>query len=93
MNRRDPLFHDLTGALEVGSRELRVEGIGATVRHAPAVTATEEGLLWESKMIGDHDSLALLRAIFFYVGKTFCLRGGEEQRKTSSVRSLCYLQP
>ena len=28
-----------------------------------------------------HSPIALQRAIFFYVGKTFCLRGGEEQRK------------
>ena len=41
-------------------------------------------MLWGSKVIGDHTPLALQRAVFFYVGKAFCLRGGEEQRKTKS---------
>jgi hypothetical protein len=64
MNKRDLLFCDLMGVLQVRSRVLREEG-GATVWHVPAVTTAEEGLLWESNMIGDHYPLALLRAIFF----------------------------
>ena len=32
------------------------------------------------KTIGDHDPVALLRAVYYYVGKVFCLHGGEEQR-------------
>lgn len=38
----------------------------------------EEEALWE-KIICDHNPLALQRALFFYAGKTFCLRGSEEQ--------------
>ena len=54
------------------------------------MTNEEENLLWQSKTIGDHDPLALLRAVFFYVGKSFCLRGGEEQwnlKRSQFVRS------
>ena len=96
MNRNDPLFRDLNGAIQVRFRELREEGIGAVVKHASVVTADEELILWESQVIGDHSPIALQRAIFFYVGKTFCLRGGEEQRKlkpSQFVRSYdpdCY---
>lgn len=34
----------------------------------------------EYEDIGDHSPLALQRAVFFYVGKACCLRGGQEQR-------------
>ena len=61
-------------------RELCQSGIGAIVKHAPLITEEEESALWESKVIGDHNPLALQRAVFYYVGKVFCLRGGEEQR-------------
>ena len=96
MNRKDPLFRDLTGAIQVRYRELRESGVGAMVRHAPVVTVEEEDRLWQSKVIGDHSPLALLSAIFFYVGKTFCIRGGDEQRllkRSQFVRSYnpdCY---
>ena len=82
MNRKDPAFKELSGALQVRYRDLRQAGIGAVVKHAPLVTADEEEALWVSKSIGDHDPIALQRAVFFYVGKAFCLRGGEEQRNS-----------
>ena len=55
--------------------------IPEVVKHAAVVTPDEEDTLWALKVIGDHDPLVLQRAVFFYVGKTFCLRGGEEQHR------------
>ena len=81
MNRKDPQFRDLNGAIQVRYRELRQQGVGAQVKHTAIVSPEEEDMLWSSKVIGDHSPLALQRAVFFYVGKAFCLRGGEEQRK------------
>ena len=75
MNRKDPNFRDLTGAIQVQYRELREEGIGAIVKHATVISSA----LWDSKVIGDDSPLALQRVVFYYVGKTFCLRGGDEQ--------------
>ena len=80
MNRKDPNFRELTGALEVRYRELRQEGVGTVVKHAAVVTSDEEDMLWQSKVIGEHSPVSLQRAVFFYVGKAFCLRGGQEQR-------------
>ena len=80
MNRKDPAFRDLNGTFQVRYRELRESGVGAVVKHAAVVTPEEEDALWALKVLGDHDPLALQRVVFFYVGKTFCLRGGEEQR-------------
>ena len=69
MNRKDPNFRELTGALQVRFRQLRGEGVGAQVIHAPVVIPEEKDMLWGSKVIGDHTPLALQRAVFFYVGK------------------------
>ena len=80
MNWKDPNFRELTGALQVRFRQLRGEGVGAQVIHAPVVT-----MLWGSKVIGDHTLLALQRAVFFYVGKAFCLRGG---RRATEIKAL-----
>ena len=81
MNRKDSNFCDLNGAIQVRFRELREKGVGAEVKHASVVLPEEEDMLWASKVIGNHCPLALQRAVFFYVGKSFCLRGGEEQRR------------
>ena len=91
MNRKNPLFKKLTDAIQVKYRELREAGVGATVKHARPVSSSEEALLWDSKVIGDDYPLALKRAVFFCVDKTFCLRGSEEQRNLS-LRSLFALR-
>ena len=45
------------------------------------ITKEEENELWESGILGLATSpKALLRAVFFYNGKNFCLRGGTEHR-------------
>ena len=64
MNRKDPSFRDLTGAVQVHYQELRTAGVGAVVKHAPVITAEKESLLWESKVFRLHSPLALLRAAF-----------------------------
>ena len=79
MDWKDVRFRDHTGAIQVRYRELHTEGVGAVVKHAAIVTPEEENQLWSSKVLGVHNPLALLRAVFFYVGKTFCIRGEEEQ--------------
>ena len=53
--------------------------MGASIKHAPVVRLEEE-LLWSTGTIGDHSPLALQRAVFYYCGEVFCLRGGQEQR-------------
>ena len=46
MNRKDPNFSDLTGAIQVRFRELREKVVGGYVRHAPVVLPNEENMLW-----------------------------------------------
>ena len=68
--------------------QLRIDGIGAFVKHAMIVTPEEENMLWETKVIGDHSPLALLRAVFYYIGKCYCIRGGKEQRSLKRSQFL-----
>ena len=77
--KNDPRFFELHGSCESVSRELRKSGVGAQVKHAPVITPEEEKL-WDSGAIGVYSPKALGRCVFYYVGKSFCLRGGEEHR-------------
>ena len=44
------------------------------------ITPEEEEQLWNSGAMGIFNPKVLLRAVFFCVGKAFCLRGGAQQR-------------
>lgn len=61
--------------------ELRRAGIGAKVKHAAVISQAEEDQLWDSGAIGIFNPKVLLHCAFYYVGKCFCLRGGQELRE------------
>ncbi len=90
------VFNEPRRVCDYTYRQLHTEGIGCEVKHTPIFTRAEEDKLWESGVIGVDTPKSLQCAIFFYVGKRFCLRGGEEQRKlgpSNFVRSFdpdCY---
>ena len=71
-------FKELHGTMDSLFRKLRQEGIGAEVKHAGMFTREEENCLWEKRVLGARNPFALLRSVFFYNCKKFCLRGGEE---------------
>ena len=79
MNRKDPTFKELTGALEVTCKELRREDVGANVKHAAVFSSEEENALWDLKVISHQAPVAQQRVVFFYVGKAFCLRGARSR--------------
>ena len=89
MDRKDRRFADLNGAISSVFRKLREEGIGALVKHAPVISPEEEEKLWSSKVLGTSSPLQLQRAVFYLVGKVFCLRGGEEQRSLKISQFKC----
>ena len=43
----------------------------------PVLTQLEEDKLWESGVLNLNTPVGLLRSVFFYNGKSFCLRGGQ----------------
>ena len=73
MNRKDPLFRDLNGTIQVRFRALREEGVGAQVSHASVILLEEEDMVWASKVIGNHSPLALQRSIM--LERHFALEG------------------
>lgn len=56
------MFQDLSVAVHY--QNLPEAGVGICVKYTSIVTEEEEDLLWESKVIGDHEPLALLKEIF-----------------------------
>ena len=69
-------------------RKLRSEGIGAEKHSAEPFTIDDENKFWSLGEMGMNTPVSLLRAVFYYNGKIFCLRGGEEHRnlKVSQFR-------
>ena len=58
-----------------------------------AVITEQEHARWESKVIGNHKSSTASGSYFFYVGKTFCLRGGQEQCNLKPSQFFCSSSP
>ena len=83
-------FVDFHRSLDNIFRKLREDGIGAGSRHAPTISIEEESLLWEKGVLNDSTPRGLLRAVFYYNGKNFILRGGQEHRdlKLSQLERL-----
>ena len=79
LDKADPVL-SARGACQTISRDLRKEGIGAEMKHTEIFTPEEEDLLWSSGAIGMHSPISLVRTLFFYLSKTLCLCGGQEQR-------------
>ena len=48
--------------------------------HLYVITVEEEQKLWDYKVFVIDELKGLQRAVFFYIGERFCIRGGEEQR-------------
>ena len=76
--QKDPRFHDVHGSCNYVYRQLHQHGIGTSARHASFITPEEEQL-WSNDMISITLAHSLQRAVFYYVGKRFCIGGGEEQ--------------
>ena len=64
-------------------KSLRSDGVGSTSAHTEGISKEEEDTLWQSGVLNVESSIGLLHAVFFYCGKCFCLRGGQEHRNLS----------
>ena len=80
LDKSIPVFKPLHAVLDNLFKSLRKEGIGCNSRHAEIITKEEESMLWESNVMNLRHPRGLLRAVFYYNGKNFCLRGGAEHR-------------
>ena len=71
LDENDPWFAGLRGTRDTVSRQLREEGVGASVKHAPVISHEEESALWDGGILAVHSPKALLNAIFFMNGKVY----------------------
>ena len=78
---KNPIFQELHGTLDNLFRRLHDGGAGWQVKYAEVITKQEDNELWESGELGIKHPKALQNAVFYYNGKSFCLRGGVEHRE------------
>ena len=81
LDRTDTHFKELHGACDATFRTLHQQGIGTTKKSADIITQETEDMLWDRNVLDTTDPDKLQKAVFFYIGKVCCLRGGEEQRQ------------
>ena len=75
-------------------KSLRKECVGSDSKHTEIITKDEENKLWVSGVLGlATTSKALLRAVFFYNGTNFCLRGEQEHRNLKLSQFKRYKEP
>ena len=63
------------------NEKLKSEGIGNTKRQAEPISLEEEEQLWATGQLGMHSPQALLDTIFYLIGVSFGLCGGQEHRQ------------
>ena len=80
MDTSDSRFKGMHSIVDSYFRQLRNEGVGASVKHASLINKDEENILWQHGVLGDDTPERLLRAVFYCNGKNICLRGGKEHR-------------
>ena len=80
LDRKDTRFKKLHGTCDSVFHTLREQGVGADKKSAKVITKADEDELWELGVLNCTSAEGLQKAIFYYVGKVCCLRGGEEQK-------------
>lgn len=79
--RHSTSYRELQSVCDHTYRKLRDAGVGVDIKSTSVFTLDEENKLWSSNTIGIDTPKQLQRAVFYYIGKCYCIRGGEEQRK------------
>ena len=77
----DVEFIDFQKTLDAQMKKLKSEGIGNTKRQAEPISLEDEELLWTTGQLGMHTPQALLDTMFYLIGVSFGLRGGQEHRQ------------
>ena len=65
LDKQQTCFRDLRGTCDTVYRNLRCQGIGAEVRHAPIITPAEEEKLWLTAVLNINNPRSLQRAVFY----------------------------
>ena len=86
----DQEFSSFTRTLDNLFKSLQSQGVGSTTSVMESISAEEEELLWSSVVLNTDTLMGLVRAAFFVIGKSFCLRRGQEhcQLRLSQLEHL-----
>ena len=79
-NKEDPDFNSFQVTLDNLFKHLRCDGVGSSSSRTETISCDEETQLWTSGVLNVDCPKSLLRCAFYYNGKCFCLRGGQEHR-------------
>ena len=94
LDKYNRAFQKLHNVIDNHFKALRKEGVGSDSIHTEIITKEEENKLWVSGVLGLATTpKALLRAVFFYNGKNFCLRRGQEHRNLKLSSFKRYEEP
>ena len=89
LDRKDSRFKKLHSTCDVIFRTLHEEGIRVEKKPTPVVSKANE-----DKLSGNTSTpTGLQRAVFYYIGKVCCIRGGEEQRNLKQSQFKRYSNP
>ena len=90
LDKKDTRFKPLQSTLDSYFHQLHASGVGRQVKHAETISPEEEDKLWTTGTLTTATPKGLLSAAFYTVGKSFCLRGGQEHRnlKLSQLKRM-----
>lgn len=74
----DPIFSGFRKTLDSRMREPTNDGIGIETKSADPVTKDEDRTMLQKGVLSMNSAKGLSNAMFFYNGKVFGLRGGDE---------------
>ena len=75
----DHEFKPLKNLCDSLFKKLHSKGTGTSLKATNVLSGDDEKKLWNTNILNLETPTALLRAVFFYNGKNFCLQGGVEQ--------------
>lgn len=81
LEKNSPVFSGFAKTLDNIFKDLRKSGVGSESQHTEVISRKDEDTLWSSGVLNVETGQGLLRAVFYYNGKCFCLRGGQEHRE------------
>ena len=68
---KHPSFSDFRASLDAEMKRLQIAGIGSIKKQAEPLTIEEEELLWQKKLLGDHNPQSLLNTMMYMNGLYF----------------------